>query len=227
MRRIILAALLIAVSVTPIFAQNQRQRNGQQRSEQMAGTLVQNAMETLAQQSDPLEIIYRKDVQRDLKLDLGQRNKLDNLHSQQLKDISAAQARNRRNRTALEEPQEKARQQTQEKIDELLTQAQKDRLQQVSWQLMGNTTLFMDEIQKKLGVTSDQKQQLTQIQADRDQKVAQLQSEIASRQVRPNEVVSELKKINGATSETIAAVLSDDQKSALQKLYGENFKADI
>lgn len=220
-------ALIFAVSLSPAQQRQRGNQNRQDRMGQAIGSMVEKATEDLAKASDPLEIIYRKDVQRDLKLDLGQRNKLDNLHAQQLRDIAAATARNRRNPKVLEEPQEKARKQTQEKIDELLTEAQKARLHQISLQLQGSSSLLMDDVQKKLGVTAAQKTQFEQIQEERDSKMVELRGQVATRQLRINELSGAIKKLNEQMNVSLEALLSDEQKATLKAMFGEKFKPDL
>ncbi len=228
MNRILLVGIAATMLVATAPAQGRnRGQNAQDRIQQRAGSVVQNALELQAKQFDPLELIYRQDVQKDLKLDLGQRNKLDNLHDQQVREIAEAVRQNRRNRNgALAEPQEKARAETQAKIDELLTPEQKARLKQISLQLMGNRALFMSDVQAKVEITEPQKAQLTAIEAQQSAKINQLQTQVARRQVRSDDLPAMLDTINKETDDSIAAVLSDAQKKSLQSLFGEKFKAD-
>jgi type II secretory pathway pseudopilin PulG len=70
--------LMVAIAGVAACAFAQPQQQGRQnRMQQMSGMMLQQALDNQAAQSDPLQLIYRKDVQRDLGLDLGQRNKLD------------------------------------------------------------------------------------------------------------------------------------------------------
>lgn len=203
----------------------QRQQQQQDRAQQMSANLVQSAVEELAAQSDPLQLIYRKDVQRYLKLELGQRNKLDNFHDKQLAELRQVRMQSRRNNGPVAEMEEKQRKDTQAKIDELLTDDQKARLKHLALQLQGESAVFLADIQKELSVTSDQLQQFNQIQANRNAKIAELQARGGFQPRRQQDVLDQVKQIQKEMNQGIAAVLTEDQTEKLKKLFGEPFKA--
>jgi hypothetical protein len=202
----------------------QRQQQQTDRAQQMNANQVQVAVEQMAAQSDPLQLIYRKDVQRDLKLELGQRNKLDNFHDRQLADLRQARIQNRRNNAPLIEMEEKQRKDTQDKIDELLTDAQKARLKQIALQLQGESAVLMAAVQKELAVTPDQVQQFASLQAARDAKISALQNSDQMPR-RGQNMADQVKQIQKELNEGIAAVLTEEQAQKLKKLFGDPFKA--
>ncbi len=220
-------AMALAMCVASGLSYGQRPPNQrqQQRQQQRAAMAMQNALDALQAQSDPLQLIYRKDVQHDLGLDLGQRNKFDNLHDHQVKDLQQTRTQNRRNPSAVADLQKKQAEETKAKIDELLTAAQKDRLNQIVLQLKGNMILFEPEMQKKLGITDEQKQSLAQIKDQRETQIRELQASIASGESLIQDIGAQLDQIKQQTDSSIAEILTPEQTDALKKMVGKPFKA--
>ncbi|MFI5386620.1 MAG: hypothetical protein ACHQ50_10925 [Fimbriimonadales bacterium] len=228
MRLIRLAfATAIALCLASGLAVAQRQQNQGQnnRQQQRAGAMVQNALDAVSAQSDPLLLIFRKDVQHDLQMDLGQRNRFDNLHDRQALDLQQARTQNRRNRTAVTDLQAKQKKETQAKIDELLTDQQKTRLKQIVLQIQGNAALFSTDLQKRLGMTTDQIQQVKQIKADREQKITQLQADISQGNTTLQEATLQIQDILTEANSSLGELLTDEQADQLKKLQGPPFKA--
>jgi hypothetical protein len=224
----LLCGCVMAMSFTGAIAQQQRGQQQQDRTDQMANAAIQNAMEAMAAQTDPLKLIFRKDVQHDLGLELGQRGRIDLLHDRQIAEFQQARMQQRQNRgrgnNVLPELEEKQRKEVQDKIDLWLTKEQKARLAQVALQLQGPVALFTGEIQKQLGITSEQNLRISQIQADRDAKIKQLQASMAAREVRPQDLQSRLDTIQKETSAQVKEMLTEEQQAELQKLFGKPFK---
>lgn len=218
-------AMAIAMCVASGLSFGQRQPNQQnQRQQQRASMAMQAALDALKAQSDPLQLIYRKDVQHDLGLDLGQRNKFDNLHDHQIRDLQQARMQNRRNPAAVTDLQKKQRQETQDKIDELLTAAQKARLNEIVLQLQGNIVVLGPAIQKALDITDEQKQSLAQIKDQREAQIQQLQASLASGESVIQDIPTQLDQIKAQTDSAITEVLTSEQSAALKKMFGKPFK---
>jgi hypothetical protein len=221
------ASVLIGALIPIAVAQPaQRQQNQQDRMQQMASTLVQNAVEAMAAQSDPLQLIYRKDVQRDLKLELAVRNRFANLHDKQQNELNLARRQNRRNPANLVEAEEKQRQETQAKIDELLTESQKKRLSEIALQLQGESSVLQSGVQKAIEASPDQVQQFQEKLAERDAKIARLQLELQTRATQPNQVQIRVQEIQKELHEALAGLLTEQQNAKLKELFGAPFKAD-
>lgn len=219
-------AMAIAMCVASGLSFGQRQPNQRQnqRQQQRASMAMQSALDAIKAQSDPLQLIYRKDVQHDLGLDLGQRNKFDNLHDHQARDLQQTRVQNRRNPTAVTDLQKKQREETQGKIDELLTAAQKARLNEIVLQLQGNIVVLDPAMQKTLDITEEQKQSLAQIKEQRDSQIQQLQASVASGESVIQDIPTQLDQIKSQTDAAITEVLTGDQSEALKKLFGKPFK---
>ena len=185
---------------------------------------MQNALQAMEAQSDPLLLVFRKDVQLDLGMDLGQRNKFDNLHDRQVRELLQTRQQNRRNPGAVADFQAKQKRETQDKIDTLLTKEQRDRLNQIVLQLKGGATLLSPDVQKQLQLTGEQTQRIKQIQDERDTKVKQLQESIAQGAIRPQEIQTQMDQIQKETGVALNDVLTPEQQEQLQKLLGRPFK---
>lgn len=216
-------ALVAAFALTATgLAQPQRQNN---RMQQMAGAMVQSMLDAQTTQANPLVLIYRKDVQRDMGLDLGQRNKFDNLNDRQTREMQQTQIQNRRNPSAVSALRSEQAKQTQDKIDELLTKEQKARLNQISMQVRGNVVLLEPDMQTRLQITDEQKLQLSEIRGQRDQRIEQLRASAQTGGVGPQELRTEFQQIQTDIDKALFDVLTDDQADAYKKIVGKPFKA--
>ena len=215
---------ILASSFTGAMAQRQNQ-NQDQNQNGRAGNVVRMMLEAQAAQSDPLQLIYRKDVQRDLGLDLGQRNKIDNFHDRQIKELQATRQQNRRNQAAVTEFQQKQKKEAQDKIDELITAGQKARLKQIALQLQGESGLYEPELQKQLGITEEQKLRLHEIRARRDAAMVELQDSMGRREILPQDMPTRMQQLQKEMNTSISEALTPEQQEGLKKLFGKPFKA--
>jgi hypothetical protein len=145
-------------------------------------------------------------------------------HQTELRQEMQQRRQNRRNNAPPSDLPEKQRKETQAKMDELLTKEQKARLSQIALQLQGPAVLLTADMQKQLGVTQEQNLRIAQIQADRDVRLKELQAGIAARQIRPQDIQSQMDQIQKDTSAMITEMLTEEQSAQLQKIFGRPFK---
>jgi len=220
-----LLRLAFAVGITVALVSAALGQPSQRQGRQRGGGFIQSMIDAAEAPPDPTVLVYRKDVQHDLKMDLGQRNKFDNLHDEQQSEYQAVQMQNRRNPTAVADEIARLKEQTRSKIDSLLTSQQKDRLAQVVLQLRGNSILFDTEYQKKLGLTDEQRAQVMGAKARQDQQIAELQAG-GFRRTDQQEIAVQLQQIASDTNSALGEILTESQKSQLKKLQGPVFKPD-
>lgn len=213
----ILFCVVLAATIGSAVAQPQRQNRGQ------GSMAFQQALAAEEELANPLQLIFVKEVQRYLGLDLGQRNKLDNFHDKQANDLRQSQMQNRRNRAAVDDLVEQQKKDVQDKIDELLTKDQIADLTKLSRQLQGNRALFDAKLQKEVGITPDQSGQLLLLSGKRDQQIRELANS-SNRRARGQDPAAALKKIDDDTNAAIGKMLTDDQKAALKQAFGRPFK---
>ena len=217
-----LALAACAGSANPALQRGQR---GQGRQNRMAGMALQSALSALQEQSDPLQLVFRKDVQHDMQMDLGQRNKFDNLHDKQANELQQARLNNRRNPAAVNAVVASQKKETKAKVDELLTDKQKQRLNQIAMQLQGNAAIVLPAVQKQLNLTDEQKQRVNEIRAQREQQIAQLQAQVAQGSTVPQDVTVLLQQIQSDNNAAYGEVLTPEQQDQFKKLQGPAFKA--
>ncbi len=198
-------------------------QNGRQ--QQRAAALIQGILDGAASQSDPTQLVFRKDVQHDLLLELAQRGTFDRLHDRQQADLQQARMQNRRNPVAVSDLQAQQKKETQAKIDELLTSRQKARLAEIAWQVQGNQALFATDLQKKLNLSDEQKTRITQIKAQRDQQIAEMQANASQGTVVFQEVSAQFEQVQSDTNGALSEVLTPEQSDQFKKLLGPPFKA--
>jgi hypothetical protein len=229
--RIAVSALLAISVVSGVAGAQGRRTQGQQlqgqnnRQNQRANAMLQNMLEQISAQSDPLQLVFRKDVQHDMQMDLGQRNKFDNLHDRQLKELQQSRMQNRRNPATVVEFQKAQRKEVQEKIDTLLTPQQKTRLGQIVLQIQGNAAVFDPAMQKTLGVTREQRERINQISQERQAKLARLQTSVAQGEIVVTDMNDMVGRILTEANDALSEVLTTEQTDQLKKMQGPPFKA--
>jgi hypothetical protein len=217
-------ASILALCFAVASAQPAQRGNQSNRQQQRAGAVTQAVLDAMAAQADPLQLIFRKDVQHDLECDLGQRNKFDNLHDRQAADLLALRRQGRRNQSAVADLQAKQKKEVQDKMDELLTAGQKARLKQIVLQLQGGTILLTAEMQKQLGISDEQSQRLKQIQYQHDTQLKEAQDSVARGETRPQDLPAQIAQIQKDTATAIQDVLTPEQLDQYQKMLGKPFK---
>jgi Spy/CpxP family protein refolding chaperone len=120
-----------------------------------------------------------------------------------------------RMRDVMREARNEIRTWEKEKLGQLLNEDQRTRLQQISWQAQGGRALSDADLQTALGLSDDQKTQITKLFDD-----LQTQSMEAFRS-GDREAAGRLRT---EAYEAAMALLTDEQKTKLEELKGEPFE---
>jgi Spy/CpxP family protein refolding chaperone len=115
---------------------------------------------------------------------------------------------------------------TRKKIAKILTPEQMTRLDEINFQVGGVAALTYDDVADKLKLTPEQKKELTQIGHDSRQKLAALYAPGSGLPSDAEGQAERKQKHDEITAERATkslAVLTDEQKSAFEKLQGEKF----
>ncbi|MBS1726888.1 MAG: hypothetical protein JST51_09220 [Armatimonadetes bacterium] len=108
-------------------------------------------------------------------------------------------------------------------VAEILTDAQEKRLAEIKVQMQGNQAVMDPEVQKKLGITDDQKDQI-QVAMDDVRENMPRPDFSSGERPDPQQMQAQMKKMQAQMDEAIGKVLTADQKAKLKALGGKPFK---
>lgn len=199
MRRLWIAAMVVAVGVSPAWAQPQR---GQ-------GTRGMGVL-----------LLGQKSVQDELKLSDEQKDKIKEFSAkaiekfQGLRDLSQEE-RQAKGREIAEEAQKF--------VKETLKPEQAKRLHQIGLQQAGLLAFADPEVAKGLNLTDEQKDKLKTIGEDARKEMQDLRQSGASRE----EMATKMREARQKNAEKAAGVLTSEQKDKWKEMTGEPFKGEI
>jgi hypothetical protein len=191
----------------------QRNRSQYREADRQARELVQQATQWLASLSDPLAIIYMKDVQRDIHLGLAARNRLAFLRDEHARALQQPGASSSALRS-------EHRKETQEKVDQYLTKDQKKRLKQLTLQLRGEAAALDPSVQKELEISADQRSQIQTRVSRRNSEINRLRTRIARGEITATEFPKFVKQIVDQCNADIRGYLTAQQEAQLKEMFG-------
>jgi Spy/CpxP family protein refolding chaperone len=205
MRNLMLAALMVAVSVSPAFGQRQRQGQGRGFGGGMMGGVG---------------LLANKAVQEDLKLTPEQAKAAQELAGKQRGEFQGLQNLSPEERR---EKMQELNKKNQEAIATLLKPEQQKRFKQLSLQAGGVMALAMNpEAAKEVGITDDQKEKLQTMQRE---------SAVQMRELFQGgdfqEAAKKMAETRKTNNEKAMSLLTAEQKTKWKALTGEPFKGDL
>jgi type 1 glutamine amidotransferase len=170
---------------------------------------------------NPAMLLGQEAVQKELKLRADQLKKLEEL---------SAQIREKRQAVfALEEPErgqklQELNRDNDKALAAILTPGQAKRLKQIVYQQQGTAALTTPDVAEALGLSGDQRQQITAIGEETGRKTRELFQPGAS----PDDATrAQMEALRKAGSDKALAVLTDAQRAAWKDLQGEPFRGPI
>jgi hypothetical protein len=113
-----------------------------------------------------------------------------------------------------------------QKIAQILTPKQNERLSEINIQMAGITALGYQEVADKIGLTADQKIQLKNLADDTGRRLTEL-FPTSQAQLRDEQTRQERKKkqdaIKSERKDKVISLLTNEQKAKFEKLQGEKF----
>jgi len=182
--------------------------------------------------NSPEGLISRSDVQADLNLTDDQKTQI----TQILGDArTAAQARmqgvdlqsmSEADRAKMRADGEKANQDTDAKIDGVLTSDQQARILGIYIQLNGNSAILNKKVAAKLGLTDSQVAQIKKLRQEQQANQADIQQQIQSGAIDRSQARPLMQKNRDVMNTALGNLLTDSQKSELKTLAGATFTPD-
>ncbi|MCW5942972.1 MAG: hypothetical protein KIS66_12115 [Fimbriimonadaceae bacterium] len=172
-------------------------------------------------------LVNRPDVQTELKLTDDQKKKLEAI-SQKSRDDRRAMMEEMRggggDRDAIMEKMRTMQTAQDKAINEVLTPDQKKRVSELAVQMAGSRYAMTPEGQKALGITSEQKSKLEELQRKQQEAMQGMFERMRNGEMDREEMQSTMQKATKVMDEEIAKVLTAEQKTKLEELKGKPFK---
>ena len=184
-----------------------------------------------------LGLAMRKDVQKDLAVTSDEATKLTELSDKLRAERQAARGSGGGGGgggfggggTPDPAAIERAKQQREEQhkqIAAILTDAQMARLREISIQLRGNRALLDEDVQKGLGLSTDQISKITDLNTKMRDANRQVQEKVRNQELSREDARTASENNNKIMDGELAKVLTADQASKLKDMGGKPFVAD-
>jgi Spy/CpxP family protein refolding chaperone len=173
-------------------------------------------------------LLQRSDVQKDLGLTDEQKTKLDAMRQKMMDDMRA-QFQNgggggdrEAMQKAVKEMMDKAKAET----AKILTKEQTTRLHEISIQVAGNGAIQWEDVQKELGMTSDQVAKVKDLQTKQAEANQAIFQKMRDGEIDREELPEIMKKNQDTMNVELGKILKEEQKTKLKAMGGKPFKAD-
>jgi len=195
-------------------------------------------------QGSELQLAMRHDVQVDLAVTDDQKTKLQELSDKQRAARGNGGGGRRGgnggggngggagtnggtvDREAMMKAMQEQREQTHKDLAAILNEGQMKRLGEIQVQLQGNRAILNADVQKQLGMTSDQIQKIKDLQTKQQEANQSLRQKMQSQEMTREEAQAAMQKNNTAMNDELGKILTADQTAKLKSIGGKEFKAD-
>ena len=168
-------------------------------------------------------LLWRPDVQTDLQLTGGEKAQLDHIRDRASnrsgRSFTPGTQNFRTNQTALSNYM----QQLDQQCEQVLTDSQRSRLQQIKLQLRGPIVLLDPQIQSQLEVSDDQKAKMDAADQRRQAQMKAVNQKMRSRQIAVSQITAELRKVNADYAASLQKVLTAEQATKFKEMLGQPF----
>lgn len=185
-------------------------------------------------------LLRRSDVRSDLGITADQKSKIDDLitsmRGQRGQDASGAVGTAGQagvatpptdaERQARRAQMEAQRAEMQKQVDTILTPAQTNRLKQISLQLRGNMALMEPDVQKEVGLTSDQVAKIKGLQDTMREASKSVMDKMQSQTITRDQAMTAFKNNMQALNDQVGKLLTRSQADKFKEMQGAPFKAD-
>lgn len=216
--RTLMALVLTAAMVAPIYAQRQR---GQGRGGFGGGMFGPPS---------GVMLLNSEDVQKDLKLTDEQKTKVKDFQTKRLEAMRELFSGGERpDREKMQEIRKKNQEEDAKFVKDTLTADQAKRLKQIGYQTGGVTVFASEDVQKELKLTDEQKEKIKGIMDQMRKDMADIRGGAGGG--RPMQLTPEQQKkveaLRKEANEKLQDVLTADQKKTWETMTGPKFEGKI
>lgn len=213
--------LLFGIAILAIAVMSQAQRGGFM----MGG----------AQGGNPVMLLNRDDVKKDLALTDDQVTKLGALTDQNaMRDrfmkamqdagVSFEDMRSDEGRKKMQPILEKIQADMKKELDSILTPAQSKRLGEINIQMSGNRAILQKDVAKALNLTDDQNAKIADLQKKQGDAMRGLFQKVQDGELTREDMQDKMKKNNEIFDTELGKILTDKQKAQLKEMGGKPFE---
>lgn len=179
--------------------------------------------------SSGIMLLQRPDVQKDLALTDDQKSKLTAMQDK-IRDDMRARFQNggggRPDRETMQKVMKEVMDNVKKEATKILTKEQVTRLREINIQLAGNGAILWEDVQKDLGLSSDQTAKIKDLQTKQNDANSALRQKAQDQEITFEELQESMKKNNDMMNVELGKILKDDQKAKLKTMGGKEFKPD-
>jgi len=182
-----------------------------------------------------LQLALRKDVQTDLAVTDDQKTKLDDYNTKQREARRAAGGGGRGaggngggqvDPAELQKRRDEQRAQTHKDLAAILNDGQMKRLGEISIQLRGNRAILDADVQKTLGLSSDQTAKIKDLQDKQTEANRAIGEKMRNQEISQDDARKSMETNNKTMDTELGKILTADQAAKLKDMGGKPFKAD-
>ncbi|HEY3780823.1 MAG TPA: hypothetical protein VGL56_07055 [Fimbriimonadaceae bacterium] len=195
----------------------------------VAGANAQGGRRGGGFQMTPNMLLTQKDVQTDLKMTDDQVKKVTDLQTKQREDMRSAfqNAQASGGGGDMQATMKKMMDEYNPQYAAVLTPDQQTRLHQIFVQWRKNQAILDPEVQTSLGITSEQKTQITDLMAKRDEANTSLREKVQSGEVSRDDSQAIRTKNDATFEDQLGKLLTPDQAAKLKEMGGAPFTGKI
>ncbi len=239
LKSLIVAAMIAVASVA--FSQVQGPAGGQGQGQQGGGRgqgfggggqrgamMQQGFANPLA--GSGFQLLNRGDVQTDLGVTAEQKTAIEALREKQMQGMrdqmqSARQGGQRPDMASMQAAREKADAALVPEINKILDEKQQARFKEIRIQLAGLRAVLAPEIQTALGMEGQQKTNINVLARNATNEQQQLRQQMMNQQIAREDFGPKNQAITEKFNKDLEAAVTQEQKDALKKMGGAEFKA--
>jgi len=214
--------LILGIAVLAIAVMSQAQGGGR-------GMMMQGGG------GNPLMLLNREDVKKDLALTDDQSEKLAAFNDQgamrdrfmkamQDSGVSMEDMRTEEGRKKMQPLMEKMQADMKKEVEAILTPAQVKRLGEINVQFNGNRSVLQKDIAKAVGLTEDQNKSVAELQKKQQDAMRGLFQKVQSGEMTMEDVQATRKKNDEILDTEIGKLLTEAQKAKLKEMGGKKFE---
>ena len=184
---------------------------------------------------NPLMLLTRDDVKKDLALTDDQSEKLAPLTDPQqffpkiqkaMQDagVDFQEMRTEAGQKKMAPIMEKIQADMKKEIEAILTPAQAKRLGEINVQFNGNRAVLQKDIAKAIGLTDDQNKSIAELQKKQGEAMRGLFQKLQSQEITREDMQESMKKNNEILDSEIGKLLTEAQKAKLKEMGGKKFE---
>lgn len=177
-----------------------------------------------------LMLVNRKDVQADLKLSEDQIKKINDLRDKMQEDMRSMFQNMQASggggdRQAMQDSMKKMNDEYKAKLDGILSADQQKRVKEINVQLQKNRAIMDPDVQKELGITSEQKSKIDDLQQKQQEAMQELMTKVRNQEMDRTAMQDTMRKNNDIMDAELGKILTADQANKLKAMGGAPFTA--